>query len=76
MTVNVDVYRYTKKVGTGTCVQGSATVSSYSGVAISGNNKAHAVTLTSGTNVGSTYWTRVVTNNGSSLTLKDPCPYA
>lgn len=76
MAVTVDIYKGSTKLGTGTCTNGSFTVSSYSGTAPkSGRNvQIHSRGPVS-SDPGLSWFTRIVTDGGSTLTIKDACPH-
>jgi len=77
MAHNVSVYKGCNRLGTGTMTNGSATVSSYT-ADVAGNSPAGknvSVTMTGGSNTGQTMWTRILTDNTTSLTLKDASPF-
>lgn len=76
MAVTVDVYKGPNKLGSGTCTNGSTSMTSYTGIApISGRNVQIAVTAAVSSTIGQSFQTRVVTDGGATLTLKDPCPF-
>jgi hypothetical protein len=77
MAVTVDIYKGPNKLGSGTCTNGSASMTSYSGTApINGRNVQIAVTAAVSSPVGSNFRTTIVSGSGTStLTLKDPCPF-
>lgn len=76
MALTVDLYKGLVKLGSGTCTNGSTSLTSYSGTAPkSGRNvQIHARVPVSSSN-GSTWFTRVVADGGATLTLKDACPF-
>jgi hypothetical protein len=78
--VNVDVYRYTKKIGSGSCTKDNAHLTSftatYTGHAPTHINRFFLITLTSGTNAGQTFGTRFTTIATGSMIMKDVCPYS
>jgi hypothetical protein len=65
-------------LGSGSINNGAVTVSGWT--AQSGTppiaRRNIAVTITSSTHTGSTFHTKVMTDNGGSLTLRDPSPFA
>lgn len=77
MAVTVDVYKGPNKLGTGTCTNGSASMTSYSGTApINGRNVQCAVTAAVSSPLGSSFDTTIIAGSGgATLTLKDACPY-
>lgn len=78
MAVTVDVYKGLVKLGSGTCTNNSASLTSYSGTApINGRNVQIAATAAVSSAVGSSFRTRIVSGSGTStLTLADACPFA
>ena len=78
MATNCAVYKRGILLGTGTVADGSSTISAWSVVsglpAVARRNVD--VTITGGvTHLGRTFSTRILTDNGATLTMKDPCPY-
>lgn len=77
MSFSVDVYKGTTKLGSGTATGGSTSITSFTvvtgRVVTSGRNVQ--VTATTGNNVGASINTRVITDGGTSLTLKDALPF-
>lgn len=75
MAVTVDVYKGSNKLGSGTCTNGSASLTSYTGTApSSGRNVQIAATVPVSSAVGLSFATKIVTDGGATLTLYDPCP--
>jgi hypothetical protein len=67
-----DVYWKNIKIGSGTATNGSATISSYTSLdLVSEERKTVRVVATSSTTIGATMLTRVITDGGTTLTLKD-----
>lgn len=77
MTTACKVYKHGLLLGTGTVAAGSATVSSWSAATGAPDEfrKNVQVQVTAGTNVGQHFETRVLVDGGSTLTLKDKCPF-
>lgn len=77
MAVTVDVYKGPNKLGSGTCTNGSTSMTSYSGTApINGRNVQIAVTAAVSSAVGSSFSTSVISGSGTAtLTLEDACPF-
>lgn len=75
MAYNVSVYKGSTLLGTGSATNGSRSISSYSGTA-PGSGRNVQVTATSGNNIGATVADRVVTDGGSTLTMKEPSPFS
>lgn len=77
MAVTVDVYKGPNKLGSGTCTNGSASMTSYTGTApINGRNVQVAMTAAVSSGVGSGFQTTIISGSGTAtLTLKDPCPF-
>lgn len=76
MALTVDVYKGCIKLGTGTCTNGSTSMTTYSGTApISGRNVQLAVTAAVSSPVGSSFKTKIITDGGATLTLRDACPF-
>lgn len=77
MAVTVDVYKGVNKLGSGTCTNGSASMTSYTGTApINGRNVQIAATVPVSSPVGSMFQTSIVSGSGTgTLTLKDACPF-
>ncbi len=72
-----DVYWKGLLIGSGTATSGSASISSYTSLdVVSEERKNVTVAITSSTHAGSVFRTRVLTDGGTSLTLKDTSPYA
>ena len=85
MASTCDVYKNGTILGTGSCEDGSATISSYNdynaGLAgdidrIAGRRNVQIVVTQAGTHVGRSWNTYVIEETGSALTLKDACPFA
>jgi hypothetical protein len=76
MAVTVDVYKGPIKLGSGTCTNGSASMTSYSGTAPTNlRNVQIAATAAVSSAVGLSFFTRVISGSGTStLTLNDKCP--
>lgn len=75
-TLAVDVYKDRIKLGAGSIDTSSASLTSYSGTAPrQGRNIAVAVT-TAGAVAGRSWRTRILTDGGATLTLRDACPFA
>jgi hypothetical protein len=78
MATNVKVYKHGLLLGTGTVAAGSATLSSWSASsgapAVARKNVQIQVTG-AGDSLGKTFNTRVLTDNGATLTLLDKCPF-
>lgn len=71
-----DVYKGVTLLGTGTITGGSPTVSSYTSTDAKSEGLMNVVvTITSSTNTGASFCTRVLTDGGTSLTLEDPNPF-
>lgn len=77
MAVTVDVYKGANKLGSGTCTNGSASMTSYSGTAPTNlRNVQIAVTAAASSALGLSFSTSVIAGSGTStLTLKDACPF-
>lgn len=76
MAVTVDVYKGPIKLGSGTCTNGSNSMTSYTGTAPkSGRNVQVVATVPVSSAVGLSFATRVVTDGAGTLTLKDNCPF-
>lgn len=76
MAVTVDVYKGLVKLGSGTCTNNSASLTSYSGTApISGRNVQIHSRVPVSSAAGLSWNTKVVTDGGSTLTLRDACPH-
>lgn len=76
MAVTVDVYKGLIKLGSGTCTNASTSLTSYTGTApISGRNVQIAATVPVTSAAGLSFSTRIVTDGGTTLTLKDACPF-
>lgn len=78
MASTVKIFKNGIELGSGSAAAASATISSYSATNSrptgQGRNVQIMVTQ-AGTHVGRSWRTRVVTDGGSSLTLKDACPF-
>jgi hypothetical protein len=77
MTVAVNVYKGRILIGAGTATGGSDTIASYTEVypAYGGRNVQVTVTEEAANTIGMTFSTRVVTDETTSLVLKDACPF-
>lgn len=77
MAVTVDVYKGSNKLGSGTCTNNSASMTSYSGTDPTNlRNVMIAVTAAVTGPVGSSFATAVISGSGTStLTLRDVCPF-
>lgn len=78
MTIAVDVYKNGTKLGSGTATAASTSITSFTvttGLVV-GSGRNVQVTPTAGNNVGATMNTRVITDGGTTLTLKDPVPFS
>ena len=84
MASTCDVYKGGIKLGSGTCADGSATISSYTAkndglsgdiAQVAGRRNVQIIVIQAGTFAGMHWNTMVLTEGASSLTLKDPCPY-
>lgn len=84
MASTCDVYKNGVKLGSGTCEDGSATISSYDdfngGLAgdidrIAGRRNVQIVITQAGTHEGRTWATYCSAEGASTLTLKDVCPF-
>jgi hypothetical protein len=84
MASTCDVYKNGIKLGTGSCADGSATISSYddfnAGLGgdidrIAHRRNVQIVVTQAGTHVGRTWNTYVITETANALTLRDVCPY-
>lgn len=70
------VYKGNNLLGTGSIEAGSATLSSYSGVAPYDGRNVMVVVTEAGTHTGRSYWTRVLSGSGTAtLTLRNVCPF-
>lgn len=78
MATNCSIYKHGILLGSGSVADGSATVSSWSAAAntpaIARRNVQVAITGV-GVHQGRTFNTRVLSDNGATLTLKDVCPF-
>ena len=74
MASTCDIYKRGVKLGSGTCSDGSTSITSYTAIAPC-VRKAVLVTVTQpGTHAGRTWRTRVV-SEGATTVLRDPCPF-
>lgn len=80
-----DVYKNGTLLGAGSITSGSTSLTSFTVRNDGDTNDADAlyfqrnvqVTMTSSTHLGSTFYTRIIADNGSgTLTLKDASPFA
>lgn len=78
MTISVDIYKGVNKLGSGTATAGSAAVTAFSTVNgnVVGSGRNVQVTMTTGNNIGASFNTRVLTDDGATLTLSDPIPFS
>ncbi len=79
MASTVSIYKGPVLLGTGSCADGSTSITSFSlaSGAVVPNGKRFAITVTqSGTHAGRTWNTRVMSGAGTStLVVRDPCPF-
>lgn len=73
-----DVYWKGKiKLGSGSIESGATSVTGYTSLDVASEQwKNVVVTITSSTHAGSSFRTRIITDGGTSLTLKDASPFA
>lgn len=74
----VDVYKNGVKLGAGTASSNNASIASYTATnsRVTGAQRNVQVTVTqAGNSVGRTWNARVLTDGGTSLTLREVCPY-
>lgn len=78
MATNCSIYKHGILLGSGSVADGSPTVSSWVATpntpAIARRNVQVAITG-AGVHQGRTFNTRVLSDNGATLTLKDVCPF-
>lgn len=78
MTTAVHIYKHGIKLGEGTCAAGSATVSSWtatSGAPDEWRKNVQVQIIGASAWTGEIFQTRVLTDNTTSLVLKDVCPF-
>ena len=78
MATNCSVYKHGILVGTGSLTDGSATLSSWSATANTppvARRSVQILVTGAGNSIGKTFNTRVLTDNGATLTLQDKCPF-
>lgn len=72
-----DVYKGPIKLGSGSIESAATSITSYTSTdAMSEGLKNVVVVITSSTHIGESFKTRILTDGGTSLTLKDANPYA
>ena len=72
-----NVWKGPNLLGAGTATNGSATISSYTSNDIKAEGRVNVqIQITSGASIGSSFNTRVITDNGTSLVLADASPFA
>jgi hypothetical protein len=74
MAYNVSVYKGGILLGTGSATGGSRDIGSYTGTA-PGSGRNVQVTATGGNNLGATVADRVVLDDTTTLTMKEPAPF-
>lgn len=77
MATACTIWKHGLKLGTGTIAAGSATVSSWTattGAPDEWRKNVH-VQITGGAAAGSSFLTRILVDGGTSLTMKDKCPF-
>lgn len=78
MTLAVDIYKNGIKLASGTATNASASLTSVTELLATvylGRN-VQVTVATAGTNAGSTWRTRILTDGVTSLTLADACPFS
>lgn len=71
------VYKGPIALGSGTIANGATTVASYTSTDARSEGRMNvSVAITSSTNAGAVFRTRVLTDGGTTLTLADPSPFA
>lgn len=78
MATNCSVYKHGLLLGTGTIADGSATLSSWSassGAPAVARKNVQVQITGAGAWTGRHFDTRVLTDNGATLTMKDKCPF-
>ena len=76
MAYNASVYKGNNLLGTGSITTNSITSFTAAGGNVVGSGRNVSVTGTSGNNIGATFNTRVLTDGGTTLTLKDATPFS
>lgn len=72
-----DVYKGPHRLGSGSITNGATSITGYTSTdAMSEERKNVTVVITSSTHVGSSFRTRVLTDGGTSLTIRDANPFA
>ena len=78
MTYAVDVYKNGIKLGSGTATAASTSITSYTAL-VAGNSPAGKnvqVVATAGNNIGAKIDTRVITDDTTTLVMKDAGPFS
>lgn len=78
MATACDIYKHGLKLGSGTIAAGSTTVSSWSAASGAPDEWRKNVSVQivgAGVWQGEKFETRIITDNGTSLVMKDPCPF-
>ena len=78
MTIAVDIYKNGTRLGGGTATANSTSITSFTVVTgrVVGSGRNIQLVPTAGNNIGATMNTRVITDGGTTLTLKDPVPFS
>lgn len=76
MAYNCSVYKGVNLLGTGSITTNSITSFTAANGNVVHDGRNVSVTATSGNNVGATFNTRVSTDGGTTLTLKDATPFS
>lgn len=76
MAYNCGVYKGTTLLGTGSITTNSITSFTATNNRTVGSGRNVSVTATSGNNVGATFQTRVLTDGGTTLTLREVTPFS
>jgi len=70
------LYKHGIQLGTGSCSDGSASITSYSGTAPGPGRNVQVVVTQAGTHSGRSWNARVTAGSGgATLTLSEKCPY-
>lgn len=76
MASTCSIYKGPILLGTGSCADGSASITSYSGTAPGPGRNVTVVVTQAGTHAGRSWRSRVTGGSGgATLTLADKCPY-
>lgn len=76
MASTCSIYKAGTLLGTGSCADGSASITSYSGTAPGQGRNITAVVTQAGTHVGRHWRARITAGSGTAtLTLSEKCPY-